>query len=175
MSHVNHLNLELQAGKDASGNSVTTVRQSPLALMRQGFNRSLEVATATAFVQKQPDPLPLKTITLVGHFDTGASQTSIDYKVAQHLNLIPTGQITIRTAGGAKGVDTFVIDVAFVNTGLRSVRNLRISSCDLGFSFERYAQDPNIATNFGILMGRDIMSLWNVTWHGPTSTVFISD
>lgn len=85
MSHVNHLNLELQAGKDASGNSVTAVRQSPLALMRQGFNLSLEVATATAFVQKQPDPLPLKTITLVGHFDTGASQTSSTIKLRSIL------------------------------------------------------------------------------------------
>jgi hypothetical protein len=175
MAHVHHLNLGLQVGKDPSGNPVTAVRQSPLALMRQGFNLSVEVATATAFVQKQPDPVPLKTITLIGHFDTGASQTSIDQKVATHLNLIPTGQATIRTAGGAKGVDTFVIDIAFVNTGLRTIRNLRINSCDLGFNLDRHAQNPNDVTNFGILIGRDIMSLWNVTWHGPTSTVFISD
>jgi hypothetical protein len=40
MSHVNHHNLELQAGRDASGNSVTAVRQSPLALMRQGKSPS---------------------------------------------------------------------------------------------------------------------------------------
>jgi hypothetical protein len=33
MSHVNHLNLELQAGKDANGNPISAVRQSPQALM----------------------------------------------------------------------------------------------------------------------------------------------
>jgi hypothetical protein len=27
----------------------------------------------------------------------------------------------------------------------------------------------------GILIGRDIMSRWNIVWNGPTSTVFISD
>jgi hypothetical protein len=25
------------------------------------------------------------------------------------------------------------------------------------------------------LIGRDVMSRWNIVWNGPTSTVFISD
>lgn len=29
--------------------------------------------------------------------------------------------------------------------------------------------------NFGLLIGRDIMSRWNIVWNGPTSTVLVSD
>jgi hypothetical protein len=109
----------------------------------------------------------------MGHLDTGASKTSIDINLANHLRLNPTGDSTIVTASGPIRMPDFSIDLSFANTSLSPFVNLKISSCKLGFDLSNTS--PNDQKNFGILLGRDIMSLWNIVWNGPTSTVFIYD
>ena len=107
----------------------------------------------------------------MAHFDTGATNTSIDINLAKHLNLIPIGQSVNYTAGGPQKMPNFYIDLSFPGTTLKPFHNLRIGSCNLPFDVKNGIH----SRNFGILIGRDIMSKWNIVWNGPTSTVFISD
>ncbi|MCM0607267.1 MAG: aspartyl protease family protein [Xanthomonadaceae bacterium] len=112
----------------------------------------------------------------MAHFDTGASLTTIDVRVAQHLGLISTGMSPISTANGVTNTPNFAVDVGFLNTGLRRIVNLQVSSCNLShFNLQNALTNTNDPRNFGVLIGRDIMSLWNIVWNGPTSTVLISD
>jgi len=149
------------------------MRFTPLALMRLGFNLYVEVSTASVF-RKPPMSLPLSTITVLAHFDTGASVTSIDIGLAQYLSLIATGQSTSNTASGPQEMPNFAIDIGFPNTMLAPFQNLSIGSCRLGFDLANNL-NPEKPQNMGILIGRDIMSRWNVIWNGPTSTVIVSD
>jgi hypothetical protein len=110
----------------------------------------------------------------MAHLDTGASKTSIDINLAKYLNLVSTGQSKSKTAGGPQVTPDFVIDLGF-RTPLSPFSNLQIGSCDLGFNLQQCLANPNDPANFGILIGRDVMSRWNIVWNGPTSTVFISD
>lgn len=111
----------------------------------------------------------------MAHFDTGASITSIDINLASHLFLNATGQSISHTASGAHQMPTFAIDLSFPNTNLLPFSNLQIGSCHLNFNIKNCEQNPNDPKNFGLLIGRDIMSKWNIVWNGPTSTVFIND
>jgi hypothetical protein len=137
------------------------------------MNIPVEISTATVFKTPQNNVSSSSVLTMA-HLDTGASVTSIDITLAKHLNLIPTGSSTIRTAAGPKSVPTFVIDLSF-RADLSPFPNLQIGSCDLGFDLSQCISNPNDSGNFGILIGRDVMSRWNIVWNGPTSTVFISD
>jgi hypothetical protein len=148
---------------------------SPLHLVLSGLNIVVEISTASASRQGSA-PSALSTITAMGHFDTGATKTSIDIKLAKYLKLISTGQSLSYTASGPQIMPNFAVDIAFPNTELSPFANLRISSCKLiKFDLSKALSNPNDTTNFGILIGRDIMSRWNIVWNGPSSTVFISD
>jgi hypothetical protein len=111
----------------------------------------------------------------MAHFDTGASITSIDIGLAMHLKLTAKGYSNSLTASGIQCMPNFVIDAAFPNTSLSPFVNLKIGSCKLNFDLPKAISDPNDPKNFGILLGRDIMSRWNIVWNGPTSSVFIND
>jgi hypothetical protein len=138
-----------------------------------GMNIPVEISTATVF-QKPPNSTPLSSVLAMAHLDTGARITSIDITLAKHLNLIPTGQSISKTAAGPQSMPTFVIDLKF-RVPLSPFYNLQIGSCKLGFDLQKGLSNPNDPGNFGILIGRDVMSAWNIVWNGPTSTVFISD
>lgn len=148
-----------------------SVGLSPMALLMHGLNIPVEVTTASAFRQ-QPNPEALRTVLVMAHFDTGASVTSIDVDLARHLNLIPTGLTPSMTAAGRQIMPTYAIDLSFPNSTLQAFSNLQIGSCRLNYNVQGPTNDPR---NFGLLLGRDVMSKWNIFWHGPTSSVFISD
>ena len=150
------------------------VNLSPLALQYFGLNIPVELSTASHY-RGPPLNMPLHSIVVMAHFDTGASLTSIDINLAKYLNLIATGNSQVRTASGNETVSTFAIDIGFPNSGLSSFRNLPISSCNLGFDLGKNQKDLNDPRNFGLLIGRDIMSRWNIVWNGTSSTVIISD
>lgn len=119
--------------------------------------------------------LPVKSIQILGLFDTGCTVTSVDHEVARLLGLTATGKRDTRTASGIATVDDYAVDLTFPGINLKGHSDFRVSSCDLQFkpgSVEDTLMNPK---NFGIIIGRDLMSFWSVTWHGPTSTVFISD
>ncbi len=136
----------------------------------------VEISTATAFVQQQAAQAQRKTIAVMAHFDTGASLTTIDQNLAAHLNLVSTGSSSISTANGVTNTSNYAVDISFLNTGLKTIQNLQVSSCRLSnFNVQATIANPNDPKNFGLLIGRDIMSLWNIVWNGPTSTVLVSD
>jgi len=174
MAHYTQHSFNLNVNPPLPKGTQVAVGTSAVSLQRFGFNMPIEISTASAFRQGA-NPAQLKTITVMAHFDTGASRTSIDDGLAQHLGLIPTGVGTIRTAAGPKTMNNYAVDVAFLNTQLHGLLNLQVGACDLGFDLAKNQANPNDITNFGVLIGRDIMSLWHITWHGPTSTVMISD
>jgi hypothetical protein len=150
---------------------LTKVDSIQLRLM--GMNIPVEISTATVF-RKPPNNVSLSSVLAMAHLDTGASITSIDIKLAKHLNLVSTGQSISGTAAGPLSAPNFVIDLSF-RAPLSSFPNLQIGSCDLGFDLQQCLANPNDPKNFGILLGRDVMSRWNIVWNGPSSTVFISD
>ena len=139
---------------------------SPIPLMLGGFNISVIVSTASAF-QIHNNPQSIKTTQIIAHFDTGASKTSIDLELAKQLNLIPTGESPSNTAAGLRKAIDFVIDLSFPGASLQPFKNLQISSCEL--------TNPVTPLPFKMLIGRDVMSRWNIVWDGPTSTVIICD
>ena len=147
---------------------------SPHYLYFLGFNIAVEISTASCF-RKPPKNMPLSSIVVMAYFDTGASVSSIDINLAKYLKLDSTGQSQSRTASGSEIVPNFVIDISFPNTTLSPFHNLRISSCKLGFDLAKSIKNQNDPQNFGLLIGRDIMSQWNIVWNGPTSTVIIND
>ena len=149
------------------------VEFSHFPLLQSGFNIPVEISTASIF-RNPPLSIPLSTITVMAHFDTGASITSIDIELAKHLDLLVTGQTENRTASGAQIMPNFAIDISFPGTRLSPFYNLRIGSCKLDFDLENNMK-PSKYKNMGLLIGRDIMSRWNIIWNGPTSTVIICD
>ncbi|MDR2591551.1 MAG: retropepsin-like domain-containing protein [Chitinispirillales bacterium] len=112
-------------------------------------------------------------VVVSAHLDTGASVTSIDIDLALQLGLKPTGVSQFLTAGGPHEMPSFVVDLDFPESSLKSVKMLPISSCRLMYD----GADGNHVNpdNFAILIGRDILSRWNIIWNGPTSTVIIND
>jgi hypothetical protein len=175
MAHINHFNADIQINPTPRPGTSLGMRFTPLPLRGKGLNIAVEISTSQFFVaQKQPR----QSITLMGHLDTGASLTTIDNSLASHLGLVATGSGKINTAGGTVRTNNYAVDIAFLGTELKNILNLQVSSCQLAhFDLNRAVQEtksPN-PSNFGLLIGRDIMSLWNIVWHGPSSTVFISD
>ena len=139
------------------------------------MNLMVEISTASAFRQPGPDPQPLKSMSVMAHLDTGASRTSINQQLAIDLGLIQTGVGQSMTAAGQHTSPNYAIDLAFVGTNLNSIINLQVGSCKLPFNAQKQQANQGDPTNFALLLGRDIMQLWHITWHGPTSSVFISD
>jgi len=75
------------------------VEISPLPLLQSGFNIAVEISTASIF-KSPPLNMPLSSIVVMAHFDTGASSTSIDIELAKYLNLLAVGQSENHTASG---------------------------------------------------------------------------
>jgi hypothetical protein len=149
------------------------IAASPQPLILQGLNLPITISTASAYL-KSPgfNKSLISSLVVMAHLDTGASITSIDIGLANHLKLLPTGVSPSFTAAGPTTMPTFAIDLFFQNGKMAPYINLSVGSCKLNFNIAGNLTDPR---NFGILIGRDIMSRWNIVWNGPTSTVIIND
>jgi len=153
------------------GNPQTGGRFSPTPLLRCGMNIPIIVSAGSAYL-RTPNAVQSTHLTVLAHLDTGASVTSIDLKLARHIGLLPVGMSRMRTAAGSVRFSAFIIDLQFPNSTLSACTDLPVSSCDLGFDIGKPWTDTR---NFGILIGRDVMTQWNIVWNGPTSTVIIND
>ena len=173
MTNIYRIGTQFTLTHDPVRGKVFSVSHPPNILILEGFNLRVEVNTAEAWT-RQPS-ISGKSISTIGHLDTGASRTAIDISLAQHLELTPTGYSIIRTAAGKKNMPNFTVDLNFIGDGLGRIPNIEVHSCDLEFDFTKDQNTSLREKNFGLLIGRDIMSNWSITWHGPTSTVFISD
>ncbi|MBI5698697.1 retropepsin-like domain-containing protein [Candidatus Saganbacteria bacterium] len=140
-----------------------------------GFNVPVIISTASAFLT-QPSSITRRTITLMAHFDTGARLTTIVESLARHLQLIPIGSSQVSTANGNVETNNYAVDLGFIYPNMRAIPNLQISSCNLAnFDISKALENPNDPTNFGLLIGRDIMANWHIAWFGPASTVIVSE
>jgi hypothetical protein len=173
MSIIHEYKIGLKVNPPPPEGTHFTVEFTPLPLIQSGFNMPVEISTASIF-KNPPLNMPPLSIIVMAHFDTGASSTSIDIELAKHLNLIGIGQSENRTASGQQVMPNFAIDISFPASRLSPFYNLRTGSCKLGFDLENNMK-PSKSQNMGVLIGRDIMSRWNIIWNGPTSAVIISD
>jgi hypothetical protein len=173
MGTIKYLNIGFNITPPLPSGSKILTRIDSTRLCLTGMNIPVEISTATVF-KNPPNNISSSSILAMAHLDTGASITSIDIALARHLNLIPIGQSISGTAAGPQSMPVFVVDLNF-RADLSPFFNLQIGSCRLDFDLQQCLSDPNDPKNFGILIGRDIMSRWNIVWNGPTSTVFISD
>jgi len=148
--------------------TIAAITHSSESLKTMGFNMQVFISV---FMPEDVNRSVPKSVTVMGQFDTGARITSIDIKLAEFLGLVSIGSSKVRTANGIAEAPNFIANLAFPNTGLKAYEGIRISSCNLGFDVSRNSNYENL----GILIGRDIMSRWNIVWNGPTSSVFIAD
>ena len=146
---------------------------SPLGLENTGLNVPVAVSQS-AILSPTHDKPPL-SILVMGHLDTGASKTAIDLSLAEALRLDSIGMGSSNSAAGKFTSPDFAVDLSFTGTMLQSVQNLNVSSCNLMFSLAECQKNPDNQKNIGILIGRDVMSRWHITWDGRSSTVVISD
>lgn len=174
MAHKFQLAYKLEASSPLPENTRISVSPSPYPLVNAGFNIPVSVSISSSIKLANPSQ-EFKTVTVMAHFDTGASRTNIDIGLAEYMGLIPTGMGSSSTANGSAVTPNYAVDIAFPNSSLSPFFNLPIRSCQLPFELGPNGEMAVKAGNFGILIGRDIMSRWNIVWNGPTSTVFISD
>lgn len=159
-------NLDLKASPPIPIGTKFALNITPIPLLYDGLN--IPVLISTASVYRSPNnPNSIKTAQILAHFDTGASKTSIDIELAKQLDLIPIGESPSHTAAGLRQATDFVIDLSFPGNTLRPFINLQISSCKLS--------SPNMPLKFKMLLGRDVMTRWNIVWDGPSSNIIISD
>jgi len=170
MGFLNHFNVQFNINPPPTPETQIAIKLDQVPLLSLGLNIPVEISTPGAFL-KPPNPMQLSSIVVMGHFDTGASSTSIDISLAQHLKLVPIGASIKQTAGGPQNTPDYYIDLSFPSAGLRPFHNLKIGSCTLPFVLGNGVH----TRNFGILIGRDIMARWNIVWNGPSSTVIIND
>ena len=116
-----------------------------------------------------------KTIIVMAHLDSGATTTSISEKLAKELDLNVLGYSKILTGAGEVTFPDFMVDISFPDNVLSSFVGLRVGSCILPYNPALPGEQILSPSNFGVLIGRDMMSRWNIVWNGPTSSVFISD
>ena len=177
MSHQSHFNIGFEAKRVDGVDKVIGIRHSGLPLRLDGLNLPVEIAVSSAVVRELQDSEP-RSAAVLALLDTGASKTVIDSQIAEDLGLVPAGVSRSITANGAINTPDYFVDVSFSNSKLRSIANLQVGSCNLvGFELApgKTSQTGRGPKNIGALIGRDIMSIWNIVWHGPTSTVLISD
>lgn len=147
---------------------------SPEILKQTGFCFPVVISTASADNQVPGARAP-NMISLMAHFDTGTNDTIIDVSIPRKLGLSSIGKKYRDTGGGRIESANYVIDLSFPNTTLMPFHNLSVGTCALPFKLEENELNPDNCKNFGMLIGRDIMSRWTIIWNGPTSTIIISD
>jgi len=171
---INSINVEFTLSNPVPPETKVFLGANPLFLMKHGFVIPVIIQTPSILCIP-PVSKPIRTITVMALFDTGASRTSITKIIADYLELEQVGFSKIYTAAGPATYPDYAVDILFPNAGLKSIENIKVGSCKLPYK-NNLPPDLTMAnSNFGALIGRDVMARWNIVWNGPTSTVFISD
>ena len=106
-----------------------------------------------------PQPVKMKAL-----LDTGAAVTVISKTFARHSKLLQTGETEIRVLGSLHKCGEHAGAISFPGTNLRPYDPIRIVSAD--FVQERH---------YAILIGRDILRNWVITFDGRSKRVTITD
>jgi hypothetical protein len=106
-----------------------------------------------------PEPVKMKAL-----LDTGAAITVISKTFAKYSKLLQTGETEIRALGSLHKCGEYAGAISFPGTNLRPFDPIRIVSAD--FVQERH---------YAILIGRDILRNWTITFDGRSRRVTIID
>lgn len=83
------------------------------------------------------------TLSVIGQWDTGATNSCISHDVISQLGLIPTGYVKIQTPSGSTVQPTYIISVILPNSLV--VENVQVNASEIGVQ------------GIGILIGMDII------------------
>ena len=148
--------------------------RGPENLKSRGLNLKVKVSTSSARVTQASRPR--KSIEVWALFDTGASHTYLSEKIANFLDLNVLGGSKVSTAYNQMDSKKYAVDFLFFNSALKPFENYEVwSFLPHKYEIKTSLNSPEDYKNYGVLIGRDIMSFWNICWDGPTSTVIISD
>ena len=92
----------------------------------------------------------------------------IDVVLAEYLGLVDNASPSDHNA-----LPSYSIDIDFIEPELSSVHGVVVKSTNTKFDMRR--NDKRFQGNIGMLIGRDLMSHWNIVWDGVASTVRIID
>ena len=106
-----------------------------------------------------PEPVKMKAL-----LDTGAAITVISKTFAKYCKLLQTGETEIRVLGSLHKCGEHAGAISFPGTNLRSFDPIRIISAD--FVQERH---------YAILIGRDILRNWTITFDARHKRVTVVD
>lgn len=126
----------------------------------------IDAVTANTFrVQnKKTVPPPIRVKALL---DSGCTVTSIDQELAKKLNLKTIGFNQVFTANGPVQSPLHVVSLAFPGVApgptLKGIDLLTVQTVNLA------------GQQFGVLIGRDIMSRWAIHYNGPAGFISIAD
>lgn len=140
-----------------------SVQHGPHGLFSGGI--VLEVALgidAVTLAQNTESPIQ-KPIIVKGLVDTGCTITSIDESVVSALNLKVRGIGQTLTANGPAQVSNHLVSIDFPGIGLRGRPVHQVQSVNLS------------GQPFQVLIGRDLMASWSITYNGPAGFVSIAD
>ena len=143
------------------------IRKSSVMLKQLGAHIPVFVSLPSAL---KADGNNVKPRLVFGHIDTGATQTCIDVSLANEMGLPQIGFSESFTASGKQTSPKYAVDLVLPTFDQKLYKNMSICSCQLPYKLE---EEPS-PRNFGILIGRDLLSEWVMIWDGATSSVTIS-
>ena len=168
------INVDIMPSQQLSQGGESSLEVNPKFLAKTGFVYPIFIQTPS-FLCAPPFSRPPKTLTVMALLDTKSPRTRVSQHIADALELIPVGFSKAYTASGIEVLADYAVDILFPGGGLRGFEDLRVSSCDLPYKLDLPYEQSTAYTNIGVLIGRDMMSRWNITWNGTTSCVFISE
>jgi hypothetical protein len=117
------------------------------------------IVAGSAVGLEYPEPVKMKAL-----LDTGAALTVISKTFAKYCKLLQTGETEIRALGTLHRCGEHAGAISFPGTNLRPYDPIRFVSAD--FVQERH---------YAILIGRDILRNWTITFDGRSKCVTILD
>lgn len=105
-----------------------------------------------------PSPMTAKALV-----DTGCTITSIDTAIVSALNLTVRGYTQTHTANGPVNVTQHQVSIGFPGINLTGRQIQTVQTVNLS------------GQPYGMLIGRDIMISWSITYNGTTGFVCIAD
>lgn len=140
-----------------------SVKHGPDGLYSGGIVMEVAIGIdAVSQSQNKGNPLP-EPIIVKALVDTGCTITSIDRSIVSALNLMVRGYSQTFTANGSAQVSNHLVSIDFPGIGLRGKPVHQVQAVDL------------TGQPFQMLVGRDLMAAWAITYNGPAGFVSIAD
>jgi TIR domain-containing protein len=141
-------------------NCITWSNGDPGPCIDVVITNSQEVIEAgRAIGLEYPEPVRMRAL-----LDSGAALTVVSKTFAKYCKLLQTGETEIRALGSVQRCGEHAGAIGFPGTNLRSYDPIRLISAD--FVQERH---------FAVLIGRDILRNWTLTFDGRHNRVTITD